>query len=229
MAELTQELKKKIVAKKKKLNEIFLERSKKSDCGFYNGWKKFIVYKSGTVFIRCQAIMPNNSDEPQQCPRQAVSGHILCKRHGGVAAQKTKERAVKKFKDKGIYGIVEKSVLAKELKEIEEIDPEELGKVDDEIKLAVASLRAYLKDTPDQIITKQTGKLLFYLEKIVNFKKMKHEMTHAPNVSFTINQVNFVFSEVRSIIIEEVEDVEKIKKISDKFKKISERLKEEGF
>jgi len=217
----------KIEKKKKELMKIIERERKTSSTKKREKWEDFKYYKDGRIVIRCQAKL-QSSHPPRQCPYPALKGRVVCRRHTGVNLEKKKEiRELKK--SLGLYDIGKDAALQKELRELEGLAEEDLTNTLDELKLSVVVLRKFLKAKTDDEIAENPGKLMWLLDNIVRFKKTHWEMKHAPKVSFTVEQVEYMFMKFRNIIIDVVKDPEMLSNISRRVQELGAEIRAQGF
>jgi len=220
---------KEIEKRKKHLNKIFDKLKKKSATIEREGWERFTTHKNGTVNIRCQALVKRDGGI-KQCGNRVLKDMLVCRFHSGRNRMGKKNAAMNEIREKlGVYKLGREGALQKELKEIQDVDSEELDNVTSEIHLALALLRKYLKETSDEEISRKPGQLMWLIDNIVNFKKAQWEMKHAPKVSFSLEQVEYLFIKMRMVLIDVIKDSEMLKDISGKMKKLGVEIKEEGF
>jgi len=191
------------------------------------GWKKLLIKNNGTAVIRCQAKIKKNG-KVLQCGRFAMSGQIACKTHTG--GEKIAKKEIRKIKESlGIYSGAGIQTLQKELKEIENLEPEQFQDTTEELKLGIALLRNYLKMNDDEKVAKAPGTLMFLIGEIARLKKEHWEIKHAKNVSFTKEQVMFLFNQFYLILVKLVKDMDLLKDISLEMDKVARLVGKEGF
>jgi hypothetical protein len=196
----------------------------------YKNWKKTITNSKGSISIRCQANVnaTKNKNEPRQCLRKAMKNCLVCQTHGGKRKIQREEITLIK-QSLGIYTGEGLTALQKELEEIENITPEQLQDTTDELKLGIALLRNYLKNTDDEKIAKSPGQLMWIIGEIARLKKENYEMKHSKDVSFTRDQVTFLFSQFYLILIRLVKDQDLLQKISNEIDRVGKYIGKEGF
>lgn len=188
------------------------------------GWQKLSVSSRGAVNIRCQAKLKSGS----QCAKIALRGMLLCSTHGGKGLVKREE--IKKMKrDLGIYSGSDIKSLQKELREVKDLTEEQLQDSTDELKLGIALLRKYLRETEDIKIAKNPGQLMWLIGEIARLKKEHYEVKHSKDVSFTKDQVEFLFNQFYLILIDEIKDVDLLKTIADRLTEIGKQIGRNGF
>ena len=215
-----------IEAKRKEFKELLILLNRKPKRG--KGWKIVKVYDSGRVRMRCQARVDDGNGNAVQCNHPALKNDINCRFHGGRKKRIHKNMEIAIKRELGLYE-VPGAALQKELKEVEELDQAKLESIDDELKLGLALLRKYLTHTSDEKIGKDPGKLMWLMKNLVDMKKLHYDMKHAKDVSFTREQVEFLFTRFRMVIIEVVKDSDVLNKISERIKLIGFDLKEFGW
>ena len=190
---------------KEKVFDRLLEKTRKNSAVRKNqnleGWKKCVISQTGYVSIRCQSKVVNKHPF-QQCRRKASMGLLICNFHGARSFEKKKEKQEFLQKEHGIYSGNEIKTLQKELKEIENITPEQLMDISDELKLAISLLRKYLKEIEEEKIARSPGTLIYLISEISKLKKEHFDMKHSREVSFTKEQMKFLFNQVCLILIE---------------------------
>ena len=190
------------------------------------GWKLWKEHR-GKVVIRCQS-KKHGTNPPEQCKETALNGHYMCRVHCKGRAGKRAKAVEEIKKEIGVYDIKD-GALQKQLKDIETLDPKQLESVMPEIKLSLALLREFLKRHTDEQIMKNSGRLMWLLDNIARFKKTQYDMQHAKEVTFTIQQVNYLFLGVKNVLISEIKDIELLKKVAKGIDKFGIELKEDGF
>lgn len=206
--------------------EKLLKRCK-TDYASREGWKKLKINPKGKVTIRCQAMIAN-SVPPKQCDQQARKNRLLCTYH---CHSKDLYKEIRKMEREqaGIYKMDVKHALKDELESLGQVSEEELKSVDSELVLTIALLRKYLKENTDRQIKRSPGRLLWIIDKLVTFKRTKWEMAHAPEVSFSIEQVNYVLASIRVILFKIVKDEKMIAEIGQEMGKLGIKIKTAGF
>lgn len=194
----------------------------------HESWKDLIIdEKKGYVAIRCQA----RKDGKEQCKNKAMKGLLICKNHGGSSIVKLKENRMirkKEAQKMGLYDIGDKRKIMQEMELIKDVDDRQLTDARDELLLAVSTLRGFLKVTPDDRIMKNPGKLMWLLDSIVRFKKVHWDMKYSPEVVFSRDQVEFLITNIRTIIIKVVKDEETLTQISTEIQKLGIEIQQEG-
>lgn len=216
----------KAIESKKNLFEKLLAKNA-TDYSKREGWKRLLIDKKGQVYIRCQSML-NNSNPPKQCPNSARKKKLLCQYHIHSKDLHSEVRKMKRA-ERGIYNLEGKHALKAELELLGEVSEEELKSVNSELVLTIALLRKYLRENTDRQIKKSPGRMLWILDKLVNFKRTKWEMSHAPEVSFSIDQVNFVLSSIRVIVLKVVKDEKQVEQIGEEMAKLGIKIKSDGF
>jgi hypothetical protein len=212
----------KLIAMCKKDSPI-LENTKRK------GWQRYIYRPKGGVSIRCQARSGNKSTgKVVQCLMPALIGKLVCRRHGG-ALGKANTKKVKIREELGIYSGNGIKNLQAELKEIQDLQPEQLQDTTDELKLSIALLRKYLKSADDEKIAKNPSQLLWMIGEIARLKKEYYEIKHTKNVSFTKEQVVFLFNQFYLILIKLVKDTDLLQQISYEIEQVGNKIGESGF
>lgn len=187
-------------------------------------WQKLKENKI-SYSIRCQAVRNNKPGE--QCINTAMHGTLLCKNHS-MGIEKKKE--ITKIKQSlGIYSGSGVIALQKELAEVQHLTDADLQDTTDELKLGISLLRKYLKETDDEKIAKNPGQLMWLIGEISRLKKEYYEIKHSKNVSFTKEQVVFLFNQVYLILIKLVKDVDLLKSIGEEIDEVGKRIGKEGF
>lgn len=216
---------------KEKLFLELLEKSRKNSLIRKNQeideWKMFIVSHKGTISIRCQCKVINKKPY-QQCLKKAIAGRLFCTTHGGLALVKS-EKTKEIKKDLGIYTGEDIKSLRTELSEIENISEEQLQDTTDELKLGIALLRKYLKNTDDDKIAKGPGQLMWLIGEIARLKKEHYEIKHSKNVSWTKEQVQFLFNQFYLILIKQISDHNLLKSISEEIDRVGKQIGQTGF
>lgn len=212
-----------------KLWDLLKEKNKKTHTRFRDGWEKYTIERKRKIgFIRCQARSKDTRTE-RQCKNKALKGLLVCMEHAG-GRNKVRIRNIIEIKKRlGIYDLGENRALSKELKEVEDLRPEEIEGLYGELKLSIALLRGYLKATPDEEIKRKPSKLMWLIDNISRFKKTHYDMVYAPKSSFTREQVEYMLSRIKGVIIEVVKDTDMLEKISEGIRNLGIQLKEEGF
>jgi len=228
--EVNEKVNKKIKLKKKVLKKLFKKYEDRKSTkkalllrSKYK-WEDFNITKSGRVFIRCQSKL-NSIEKIKQCRASASKDKLFCRVHGGRG-----KKDQKKFDElKSVYTGDKFKGLQSELKQIENISPEELQDTTSELKVAISLLRAYLKKTPDDSITKNPGQLMYIIGEIARLKKEHYEIKHAKNFSFTREQVLMMFIHFQTALVEVIKDTTLLGKVSDKIKEVGKYIEGEGF
>lgn len=204
-------------SKKKSGKKVLLYRSKYK-------WEDVVISSAGTVNIRCQAKL-YSTKKITQCRAKAVEGKLFCRVHGG-----RKQKEQKQFDElKNVYLGKEFKGLQGELQSLENLSPEELQDTSSELKVAISLLRAFLKRTTDEQITRNPGQLMYIIGEIARLKKEHYEVKHAKNVSFTREQVMLMFIHFQNILIEVIKEEKMLKEISSKMKEVGQYIEGRGF
>ena len=190
------------------------------------GWEKFYISPTGRIDIRCQSKCHNSE---LQCRAKAEKGKIACRVHGGLTEGKVVKVKSDIQRSLGIYQGSEKWALQRELKEVEHLTPEELQDTTDEIKLSVALLRNYLSKTTDEQISKNPGQLIWILGEIARLKKEYFEIKHSKSVSFSWEQVSFLFMNFQLILIRLIKDPVLLSDISAEIRRAGSLIEKNGF
>lgn len=211
-----------------KLWDLLQKKNPKTLTKFREGWERYKLNKSGMGSIRCQARIPGSTPE-KQCKNIALKGLLVCIDHVGGRSKQRKKNIVLIKKKLGIYDLGEHRALSKELQEVEDLSPDEIEGLYSELKLSIALLRGYLKATPDEEIKRKPSKLMWLIDNISRFKKTHYDMVYAPKTSFTREQVEYMLSKIKGVIIDIVKDPDMLEKISLGIKNLGIQLREEGF
>lgn len=219
----------KVIIKERIFDEI-IKKSRKNSAAIKNqlfsNWKKSIIYANGAVSVRCQANVSKKS--PKQCMRKAVTNTVFCNGHGSNLTVEKKE--IQELKQElGIYSGGGVKALQKELKEIEDLSPEQLQDTTDELKLSIALLRNLLKHTDDEKLAKSPGSLMWIIGEIARLKKEHYEIKHSKSVSFTKEQVTFMLNQFYLVLITLIKDADLLGEISGKLAEIGQQIGKNGF
>ena len=236
MKKLTKsQIKQKIIEKtaiKEKVFDEILKGTRKNSAvrknQSFEGWKKFHISQTGRIQIRCQANVGKNKKKPKQCMKVSILGNLICETHGGKSLLK-KEKIAEIKQSLGIYSGSGIKALQQELKEIENLTDEQLQDTKDELKLGIALLRKYLKNTEDEKIAKNPGQLMWLIGEIARLKRENYEIRHSKDVSFTKEQVMFLFHQMYMILIELIKDTTLLESISKRIEEVGEQIGENGF
>lgn len=216
-------IKKKIRLAKKEMREIaeklnieFTEKQLKREM--------VMVKKTGVVVRRCMSKKRGTNPEIQ-CHRHAKKGDIYCNRH-----TPPRRKWIREAKEKyGLYNVKKSGKLKEHLEAVERVPEEQLTGLKEEIKLSLATLRGYLEETTDLEILRKPGRLMWILDGISRLKRNHHEILHGPKVTFTVDQVQYLFIKLRVVITNNVKDMSILKKISDEMNIIGLEMKEDGW
>jgi len=192
-------------AKKLKFKEFFTTGNKKG--------KRRCIFNRGTPEI------------PEQCKNGSFQNqYAFCRIHG-------KYLIIPKVISDGRVFVIEKTgaALQTDLKEIEAISKADLESLDNEIKVLMALARNYLKYNSDEELAKKPNNLRLIIETLVSAKKFAHEMRYGTQFSFSIDVVNYMVFQIKSIITKSVTDVEVLKKINEGFKTLSLEIKDKEY
>lgn len=219
----------KVIIKERVFDEIF-KKSRKNSAAvknqLYPNWKKTITYSNGLTAIRCQANVSKKGTK--QCMTRSVTSTLFCRHHGSKSVMAKKE--VQEIKrELGIYSGNGITALQQELKEIENLSPEQLQDTTDELKLSIALLRRYLKDTDDAKISKSPGQLMWIIGEIARLKKEHYEIKHSKNVSFTKEQILYMFNQFYLVLISSIKDTNLLENISVQIEEIGKQIGKNGF
>ena len=121
---------------------------------------------------------------------------------------------------------IKKEALEKEIEEVKPVDKKQLESLEDDIKLQMAAMRNYLKNSTNEELIKKANTFRLMCETLVNSKMNWHEMQYGKKVSFSIETVNYVLYKVFNIIVANISDVEEIKKIKVEIQKLGLEIKE---
>jgi len=190
------------------------------------GWEETKIGKHGKTIVRCQAKI-RRSDPAKQCTLPAKHGMVMCSRHNKKTDRSKEIELVRK--SMGLYDVGKEKALQKELKEVEQFDDEKLEDTTDELKLAIGVMRKYLKETTDLKIARKPGQLMWMLNNIMNFKKIHWEIKHADKVTYTKEQVDYMFIKIRNILMDVVKDTGLLAEIAKRISKMGIEMREDGF
>jgi len=151
----------------------------------------------------------------------------MCSRHNKKTDRSKEIELVRK--SMGLYDVGKEKALQKELKEVEQFDDEKLEDTTDELKLAIGVMRKYLKETTDLKIARKPGQLMWMLNNIMNFKKIHWEIKHADKVTYTKEQVDYMFIKIRNILMDVVKDTGLLAEIAKRISKMGIEMREDGF
>ena len=196
--------------KKYKTHRDVLERHYKPK---HKGWKQLM---GDGKTLRCQAKI-KRSNPPRQCNRAAKKGELTCRAH-------FKNRPG--YSKHGYYSIAKRTKLMAQLQKVENIPPEQLEGVDSEIKLLISLIREYLEEKTTEEIVKKPGQLAFLLDKLVMFKKTRHEMLHGIKVSFSIEMMRMVISRLYVATITHIKDNETLESVKKAWETVTKEVTE---
>jgi len=190
-------------------------------------WEEFIIGKNGKTIVRCQAKI-RRSNPPRQCSQKAMKGRLMCVKHNRKEDGNRKEVAVMR-RNMGLYEVGKDKAMQKELKEVKGYDEKQLADTSDELSLAVALLRRYLKENTDLKIARKPGQLMWLISNVMNFKRIHWEIKHADKVTYTKEQVDYLFIKIRNILTTVIKDTDLLQEIADKIKMMGVELRDDGF
>ena len=182
-------------------------------------FKEFQVRKNKEMTRRCLYNM-GTEEKPQQCKKFVYKGSIFCNSHGG----QRKFSAPLRLQELGIFHT--SGALEKEIEEVKPVDKKQLESLEDDIKLQMAAMRNFLKNSTNKDLIKKANTFRLMCETLVNSKMNWHEMQYGKKVSFSIETVNYVLYKVFNIIVANISDVEEIKKIKVEIQKLGLEIKE---
>jgi dGTP triphosphohydrolase len=213
-----------------KLDETFNALAELSECDTKRkGWQRYMMV-GGRKYIRCQAMKGGGKeDKSKQCKGTAVRGKLVCKyhMHGIEKALKVKRMVLEKRH--GLYVSEKGGNLSKSLVEVQKIPKEKMEGLESEMVLAVAGLRKYVMETTDEEMKARPYKLFSFLESIAKIKEAHSKILYNKNVTYTREQVQYIFVQLKTLIVTYVKDGDTLKQIAEGWKSVAENVGRDGF
>lgn len=198
----------------------------KKDWGFVE------FFKSGKYKGKRRCLWNTGSlEEPKQCknPGYKQGKYVFCKLHGKhLTYNKPVEKMI--IEAGRVYNLGNtKGALQDQLENVDMLSKQDMETLDNEVKLLVATIRNYLEYNDNETIARYPNNLRMLVETLITAKKLAHEMKYGKQFSFTIDMVNYMVFQIKSIITKSVTDVEVLKRITDEFKLLSIEVKNRDF
>lgn len=207
----------------KNTREMIEERINKS------GWQKFNIEKTGNIRIRCHGKL---SKVEKQCPRNAMNGILFCKSHSLAVNKENQKAIIKRAEGYGIYQGADFKCLQEELEEIGEIPESFKTDLTEELKLVLALVRKMLKVYDDDFIAMKPGMFTGkdgIITRLIELKKTYHDIKHDPKVSFTKEQVEYMFVRIKMAMMKFIKDPQILEEISNEIRLVGLEIKQKGW
>lgn len=223
----------KIIAPKTKmyLSKKDRERIKQAKKDF--GFEEF--FKKGRYKGKRRCLWNKGSlEEPDQCklPGYKQGKYVFCARHGKHLTYNkvSSDLVLQNIKRGKIYNLGNgRGALQEQIQSVDMLCKDDMESLDNEIRLLVATIRNYLENNDNETIARYPNNLRLLIETLINAKKLSHDMKYGKQFSFTIDMVNYMVFQIKSIITKSITDVEVLKKITDEFKILSIEVKNREF
>ena len=221
---------------------LFKERLKKSKVKPKKGWKLAVQdpKKIGTYKLRCQATRKDGT----QCPNSSMGSKLVCKAHGAKATC-IKKSVVVQAEKMGMVTKRKSTLLKDELKTIQKLPEEELLDVKRDVELSesiienlanqmVKVYKSGDKFNGSKIKTKKEAaeitqrmkikairSLQYSVEKNAQIKKLYADIKYSDANVISKDLYKYTITQYNQIILDVVKDINLIKEIAERLKKLS--------
>lgn len=230
-----------------RIEEKYNKLKKRNSIELNKGFEKFLIEKSGRIYVRCHYKLKDNS----QCTQRARKQGVLCNYHiGGIRklGNKKNKELIKQENKIGIYRKNECELLKEELEEVNKKPEQELLDIKNDVKISEAVIEALKKQKVDNV--KIDGKKIKNKEEakeewerrrlrlirslqysVINnaaLKKIFYDVKFSDANTVSKDLFMYVFYRYNQIIQECIPDVDLLKKISDRLKSLKFEVIEKG-
>lgn len=225
----------------KRLEERFDFLAKKRNLKLKDEYEKIVKIGFNNYKIRCQGTLSSKKQCGMHVKRE---DSLYCKHHSinNGKGSKISDRVIAKVsKELGVYGIVSKTFLDEEIKKVQKLSDNELLDIKSEIGILTAIIhklmiqipkpvyeKGKIKYTKEEVELKMAKNLQYSLMNLATIKKMFFDVKFSANNMISKEIFEFILNQYKQILVEEVKDVEVLKKVAERLQKVWNNMKSGG-